>query len=76
MGITKKQTIEGTEYLKVVLDSGSECILRLHEDDVVSPSTIRSSDFDELYQACELAEANGYTVNLDYGLTPSGFSYP
>ena len=76
MGIAIKQTMDGTDYLKVVLDSGFECILQLHEDDIVSPATIDCSDFDELYQACELAEENGYTVDLDYGLTPSGFSYP
>lgn len=76
MPITKKQTIDGVQYLKVELDSGVECVLQLHEDNIVSPSTARSSDFDDLHRACEIAEANGYTVNLDYGLTPSGFSYP
>ncbi len=76
MGVTKKTTIKGTQYLKVETDSGAECLFSLHNGDVVSPSTIKKPSDEDLYAACELVESEGYTVDLDAGLPPAGFVYP
>lgn len=74
--IKEKQTFEGnTTYLIVELDSGVECALMLYEDDIVSPSVAKTSNHEDLRKACEIAEEQGYTVNLNYGTVPKGFEY-